>query len=462
MADRRLPGLILLALAVGCEYPSQPLGDPLEQPQLLISDGAHQGNPHFYFLPPLVADPAFIGEFDDLATPTVEICKWTNDTCESVIATYTWTSGPGSETIRRTDDQYVVNWHTDQFNLDLESPYRIRVRLEGIDIGFVDVALGSSGKDLKNIRTGDLVALLNGRTLPIKFRIEKGATDVVLSPGTVIIDETHLRLISVPEEHVSGVYRFQVLGQIPNLQVGGVIVGSEAGGFLRRITSLSGDGDILTIATTSATLEEALIRGAFEGSIPLSLSGVGTASGSVQQASPLGPATVSWLASGVQMSSTGYLLNGTTLFDGENCSGTVGETCATISLTIPSGHIEFDPTIDIGASIQNSTVTEFHLLADGMISVAADFHLVATDEFNLMGEVELGSVSKSFGFLVGSFPVWGKAELALVATFEAGASIAGSVTGGFEGAGTLRVGPDIDLAYGTRNLNRVPRLLPIR
>jgi alpha-tubulin suppressor-like RCC1 family protein len=140
------------------------------------------------------------------------------------------------------------------------------------------------------------------------------------------------------------------------------------------------------------------------------------------------------------MSSTGYLLNGTTLFDGENCSGTVGETCATISLTIPSGHIEFDPTIDIGASIQNSTVTEFHLLADGMISVAADFHLVATDEFNLMGEVELGSVSKSFGFLVGSFPVWGKAELALVATFEAGASIAGSVTGGFEGAGTLRVG----------------------
>ena len=33
----------------------------------------------------------------------------------------------------------------------------------------------NSGKDLKNVDTNEYIALKDGRTLPIKFRIEEGA-----------------------------------------------------------------------------------------------------------------------------------------------------------------------------------------------------------------------------------------------------------------------------------------------
>jgi len=56
---------------VGCvERVNAPIAArPLDAPRFEIRDGAHNGgNPHFYFLPPIVATPNATGSFD--ATPS--------------------------------------------------------------------------------------------------------------------------------------------------------------------------------------------------------------------------------------------------------------------------------------------------------------------------------------------------------------------------------------------------------
>jgi hypothetical protein len=59
-----------------------------------------------------------------------------------VLATYTTTTGPGAETVRldANDEGYVVNWHTNEFNLSTINTYRMSVRAgANVLLGYADV-----------------------------------------------------------------------------------------------------------------------------------------------------------------------------------------------------------------------------------------------------------------------------------------------------------------------------------
>jgi len=189
MRTLRMAMLAALALAwgAGCaDHSELPLAPP-DAPRFEIVDGMRGGNAHFFFLPPLVPQPGYLGSFDAALSPVVEICAWTGTGCATPpVARFTTTTGPGSETVRLEDEHYLVNWHTDAFVLDPEQPYRIVVSVAGTPLGHADVALAESGRDLKNVDTGEYLALLDGRTLPIKFRIEEGAVFVVGSEGGTV------------------------------------------------------------------------------------------------------------------------------------------------------------------------------------------------------------------------------------------------------------------------------------
>lgn len=161
-------------------------------PQIL--DGARQGNPHFFFLPPLVLAPTYAGIADPDASPSVVVCDWISPAgqpsrCNGIIASFSLAEGTGSEVIRYDagSQSYIVNWHTDRClsgpcTLDPNRFYRIRVLVGATELGHADVDPVSSGKELKNMESQESVPLLNGRTLPLKFRIEKGAVNLV-PPG---------------------------------------------------------------------------------------------------------------------------------------------------------------------------------------------------------------------------------------------------------------------------------------
>jgi hypothetical protein len=146
----------------------------------LIQDANNNGgNPHFDWLPPMVSQPpGFSGTFDASLSPVVEIRQLAGAVAcsDQVIATFTTTTGPGSETVRvDPTGQYVVNWHTGDFTLNSACTYRIRFLVAGLTLGLADVDLVDTGGQLKRVDTDEFVPLLDDRTLPIKARVEQGA-----------------------------------------------------------------------------------------------------------------------------------------------------------------------------------------------------------------------------------------------------------------------------------------------
>jgi len=191
---RRFPLLALAAtlLVLSCRGdqpgPTGPrAGGP---PALAISDGAHSGgNEHFYFLPPLVPATPFGGVTDGGLSPTVTVCEWDGQACVDVVAFFNSETGTGSELVRydAAAQHYIVNWHTDQCvagpcALDPNKTYRLRVLVGVVLLGFADVDVVSNGSQLRNVQTNAYIGLVNGRTLPVKFRVEQGAVQVV-APG---------------------------------------------------------------------------------------------------------------------------------------------------------------------------------------------------------------------------------------------------------------------------------------
>jgi hypothetical protein len=182
MCARRAAAVLIAVLAIAAcrDFPSPIASSGL--PSAEISDGAHgNGNPYFYFLTPMVSNPGSGVNVTGLS-PVVDICAWDGAACTADLAHFTTdlatttTSQPGnSETVRESDDGYIVNWHTADFDLMVGGIYRVCVRAGGLALGYSDVDVVGSGKDLKNVNTGEYVALLDDRTLPIRFRIEDGA-----------------------------------------------------------------------------------------------------------------------------------------------------------------------------------------------------------------------------------------------------------------------------------------------
>lgn len=179
---------LFMGLAACTGDSTSPLA-PEGQPLATISDAAHAGAvPGFYFLPPMVSNPAYSGTFDGGLQPRVEICELAAGACVTTIAQYTTTSGTGGQTVQVGTSSYQVNWHTNQFNLDPAKHYRISVYVGTFQLGFADVDVVSSGKELKNVDTEEYIPLQDDRTLPIKFRIETGiAGQVIVTPDSASI-----------------------------------------------------------------------------------------------------------------------------------------------------------------------------------------------------------------------------------------------------------------------------------
>lgn len=194
MSHRALGALATLVassiLLVACGQNPTALPD---SPSPSILDGAHDGNDNFYFLPPMAPKSRHSGTFDGSQSPEVQVCAWDGTTCAVTLAVFTTDAGYGSETIRvnGSDGHYVVNWHTgeilDEYPLAPGETYRVRVLLEGHELGHADLAVVTRARDARGVDRSEFIPVVDGRTLPIKFRIEEGAvTEGEISQPLVI------------------------------------------------------------------------------------------------------------------------------------------------------------------------------------------------------------------------------------------------------------------------------------
>jgi Tol biopolymer transport system component len=184
---KRFVLVTIAVLAVACRDQNVLQPPAVSGPAALIMDGAHGGpNGDFFFLAPLVPDPSGsanfeAGKFNAGLAPAVEICELTGDPRLSDAAACAGGTqpvlvfGPATMTLDATNQQYRLNWDAKASSLDLRKFYRLSVRgaPHAAVLGFLDLDPVDQG--VKNIRTGDVVPFQDGRSLPIKVRIEQGA-----------------------------------------------------------------------------------------------------------------------------------------------------------------------------------------------------------------------------------------------------------------------------------------------
>jgi sugar lactone lactonase YvrE len=260
LLTRRLAWLISALLIVeACASGDRPTA-PRFGPEFAISDGGHgSGTAGFYFLPPIVAQPAFSGSFDaDIATlnPQIAICDITNgpdSNCgggggTSAVIVFTTTSTPAI-TVDPTTEQYGVSWATRAAGFDADRTYRVHVTAGASgarrELGFADVLLTTKPGQAKHVAPGDLVVVKDGRPLPIHFRIETGivgSVSISAAAASVPTGGTDLLTATVRDLHGA-----------PLAGAGVAWTVTAAPGVVASLEPASGPTTLLTAGTTPGT-----------------------------------------------------------------------------------------------------------------------------------------------------------------------------------------------------------------
>jgi hypothetical protein len=140
-----------------------------------IFDGAHGGNKAVFFLPPMVSNPNGQPGFGDPVKSGLPVSFKIERLPDATLGcTSEVTKVFSTSDVQFSTDFYQANWHTDESNLLTQCTYRIEVLIGTQIEAFADVDVVSSGSQLKRVDTREFIPLLDGRTLPIKVRVEQG------------------------------------------------------------------------------------------------------------------------------------------------------------------------------------------------------------------------------------------------------------------------------------------------
>ena len=136
-------------------------------------DGAHDGDPHFFFLPPLVpGSPSSAGAFDATRTPTAARSPAPRAARLARFA--------GAQVqVNATAGFYQATWKTQGAGLDPAVMYRIQVRAPSPYgprmLGYADVVVLANGSQVQTVDRTQYAAALTQGAVQIRFRIETGA-----------------------------------------------------------------------------------------------------------------------------------------------------------------------------------------------------------------------------------------------------------------------------------------------
>src|SRR6185436_19856763 len=136
MLRRALTPLAVGTLIVLAGCLSENLTRSTDGPMYAVSDGAHHGNPDFFFLAPMFNNPSNNPNFEPTAfngslRPAVEICELGAPAADltrvCIAGPPLKRFAPGTVNLSLTDQMYFVNWDTNAQALDVNKFYRIEV-----------------------------------------------------------------------------------------------------------------------------------------------------------------------------------------------------------------------------------------------------------------------------------------------------------------------------------------------
>jgi hypothetical protein len=132
----------------------------------VLSDARSDGVAGFYFLPPVAPEPGGATVNDPRLSPAVVIDALGAD--GSVLVTLARFEG---DAVKASGSHYMVHWSTRTFVPVLGTTYRIRVLLDGEELGFAEAQVASHGRELRLLGSNEIFGINGQRTVPIKFRI---------------------------------------------------------------------------------------------------------------------------------------------------------------------------------------------------------------------------------------------------------------------------------------------------
>src|SRR5215204_141355 len=161
--------------------------------QVLDADDVGVGAEHFHWLPPIEA-ATVSGAFDGALDPSIRICRLPNTGCTTPLVQFTRTSSPAI-VVNATAQSYSVSWSTKPSNITL-GDYRAEVWIATRRLGFADVRVVASAKDLKNVPSG-FAGVQTGKAIDLPFRLEQGIiASVSVTPVNPGIDSAYTQQLT--------------------------------------------------------------------------------------------------------------------------------------------------------------------------------------------------------------------------------------------------------------------------
>lgn len=222
------------------------------------------------------------------------------------------------------------------------------------------------------------------------------------SEEVIVLDE--FPTISL-DEIWGDIVSFFTGGEATPFEVGDIIVGSDGGGFLRRVTAIDQDQGLVTTETELASLAEAIDDGSLSGEVTF------LPEDFRRSKVPL-----------VKADDIVINLNNITLYSKDG-----------LTLSISHGSLSYAPHVVLNANFNDHRLTGFTALTEGDLILDLNLRLTASGGQNFSWETEIfNPIVKPFVFYIGPVPVAGTASLRIPFGVTANIGAAASAESGFD------------------------------
>jgi DNA-binding beta-propeller fold protein YncE len=255
------------------------------------------------------------------------------------------------------------------------------------------------------------------------------------APFTVISDDVFVvtaRSGLTLTGEADSVLTFRMAGGIPKIQPGALLVGTEGGGYIRRVRSFEVDGGRLFVHTGRAFLSDAISAGEIDTTITFSFSS--SARGAPGQDGAV-PGCLMHAVRGVSFAGDGLNLSDVILY-----SRDAGGFPLTVSIT--EGRIEFDPEVGLFARMGLIGLDQFRATAEGDLKLVCDAKFATDGKVgaNVEFSAPVATLRKTFIQHVGPVPVVEVVTMSFVAGFTVTPGFTGESEVGIQAAGPVRFG----------------------
>lgn len=202
-------------------------------------------------------------------------------------------------------------------------------------------------------------------------------------------------------------------------EVGDIIVGTDGGGFLRRLTAIDESDGLLTTETEFVSLAEAIASGTLDASVAFTQD--------------------DFVKSGVPLAKSSEMtidLSGITLYSKDG-----------VTVSISSGSLTITPTLTLKAVFSDNALTSLKALTEGDVTLDLNLRVQATGQLDneISWETDvIPPITKPFIFYIGPVPVVGTASLRIPFGIAGRLTGTAAVESGFDTTTHVKIGAQLE------------------